>query len=388
MSALASGEGSSSTTETTAVPGPGLPDGYIMDLETGWGKSWILAPYARVIEIGCMPLRDYKPGLKSVGVDKPGLKSPEKKKLGLNIIVDLEWDPEHTSLEEYVVDGMKCDRVKMKEHMSGIFFGDTDHTWKDLETAIKNSREDWECEFPTKTEDGNAAKKQKPLTPLEKVELFQEKQKFNSQPAIVPRKAAFLAFMGYCGTGPEKPPPVWYAHNGNGFDYQVMECESKRLFGQTQHQIAVEMKRGDVKEDDGRQTKYRLKKIREYRAVNKFNDKCGFKFIGYDTLSIFENFTSTFSDGRDITGGQAYHYDDAGNVISINKKNKQIRKGTQEALASSAGILYGGFGAHTALSDCMVLRQLLLKYDEKFGATVVKRFPERKETIVIRPLFF
>jgi len=352
---FASGGGSSSTDS--------LPDGYIMDLESGWGLCWIPATSATVIEIGCMPLRGDKQGL--------------------NIIVDIDWenvveknDKKYISLEEYIVNGMLCHPTEMKKHMSTIYFGEPGKEWGELQTAITDSRTAWiELGFAdeqlSKTVPGKMAS-------LEKVELFQENQKSTSQPAIVPRKAAFLAFMEYCGAG-DTTPPVWYAHNGNGFDYQVMECESKRLFpDEPTKQIAVRM-------DSRCKNKFFDNKRFQYRNKIPFESvsASGFQFIGYDTMAIFENFTY----GDRIINGQSFNYD--ANGVIPNKRDKIIkRNGTQENLAAGAGISYGGKGAHTALSDCDVLRQLLIEYEPEFGASVVKRFPERKETIVIRPLFF
>ena len=208
------------------------------------------------------------------------------------------------------------------------------------------------------------------------VEINKWKSRYKSPyPLLFPIKESLKFFIEYC-----KDTPVWYAHNGHGFDYIIME-KWFRVFGLKQTLSCQVYKPRNTTAMEYLRTRPRGPNYDCYRAdgvnIGKTSwARTGSIVKGYDTLKMFKSHQLSRYNTKNKPGAPrksqgvgkrtiiqtelggpkktVYHWEDG-------SKTKTAFSYKQQDLIEEEGMRGNHPSAHTALADCLTLRELIYR---------------------------
>lgn len=220
--------------------------------------------------------------------------------------------------------------------------GDQKEAWENILKEINKSRVIWI---------NNEEIIMNEFTALKKIKKFRQLTAKAGVKAFIPPHIALEGLMEYTADY-----PTWYAHNGNGFDFPLVEQEYKfyndcevfikqwKGFKTDKIQVSWVNKKFTEEFESNRPVegwKYQKK----YRERNPCT-KAVYTVRGLDTLSLVKKFPPLALGVKETVN---YKQETIAKFLGINPNDGQMGKGL----------------AHTSMTDVYVLREILYKLQEK-----------------------
>jgi hypothetical protein len=329
---------------TNTVPFRDFEPGFVMDLETFWSDeaqpNW---KKAYVQQIGACPIG--MPGESfDIICDVPKVNLQGMEREPWTSLKDLEsWCSENN---QNVQNSVNCYTKVLNVPKKKLF------------ECIKSSREFWETQKVTSHT-------------LEDLDDWKKKySKLTDYKLIFPLEHALLFFVDYF-----KTKPCWYAHNGNRFDYPIMEkwfrvaeleyrCVPQPNAPGVKTTAMQTVRKGpdwDIKTWSGRQIG------RSAWPVVPTN----VKIQCYDTMWMFkqQKHSKYVKQGRGAKrvsqGERIGHEENRKGVTQVvwsdGSKTKDEYSFKLQDILNDLGMRANDSSAHTALADCMTLREALYR---------------------------
>jgi hypothetical protein len=357
-----------------------FPKGYVMDLETtvSGGHVW----KNKITEISAAPTwlrNDYKEGY-DVLVDLPPnpqsvklfLSSKQKWKRFYNDRTDLHSQSQAMS-EQYEsekdrkfviplkelntydiirsihpVEGNQEKMISMtvgsmhKSIYGKVLNGDRKEAWKNILKEINKSRVVWI---------NHEEDILKINTALKKIKKFKELTAKVGVKAFIPPHIALEGLIEYTADN-----PIWYAHNGNAFDFPLVEQEYKFYHG---CEVLIKQWKGFktdkinvswenktfTKEFESNRPVGGWRYQKKYRERNPCTEAVT-TVSGLDTLSLVKKYPPLALGNKETDN---FKQETIAKYLGINPNDGQMGKGL----------------AHTSMTDVFVLREILYKLQEK-----------------------
>lgn len=208
------------------------------------------------------------------------------------------------------------------------------------------------------------------------VEINKWKSKYKRPyPLLFPIKESLKFFIEYC-----KDTPVWYAHNGHGFDYIIME-KWFRVFGLQRTLSCQVYKPRKTTAMEYLRTRPKGPNYNCYRAdgVNIGKTpwpRTGYIIKGYDTMKMFKSHALSRYNTKKKAGAPrksqgigkrtSVQTELGGPTTTVyqwadGSKTKTAFSYKQQDLIEEEGMRGNDPSAHTALADCLTLRELIYR---------------------------
>ncbi len=340
---------------TVELPFPGFEPGYVMDLETCYTNDAgynINKMKSYIMQIGACPI-----GKKGSNFDICCL-LPERSTLDHSLIIcPTSWDQFKATLNrleqtpDSTIGGYKKCIGKPKKSNEWFVecYQASWHFWRENKiTDFKN--------------------------PVAEITKWKSKYK-RPYPLLFPIEESLKFFIEYC-----KDTPVWYAHNGHGFDYIIME-KWFRVFGLKQTldckvykpRTTTAMQYLRTRRDG---PKYDCYTVDGVNIGKKPWPRTGSIIKGYDTMKMFKSHGLSRYNTKKKAGAPrksqgigkktviqtelggpektVYQWEDGSRTSS-----KFSYK--QQDLIEEEGMRGNHPSAHTALADCLTLRELIYR---------------------------
>lgn len=372
-----------------------FPKGYVMDLETTVSGSHVLKN--KITEISAAPTwlrNDFKEGY-DVLVDLP----PNPKSVKLFLSSKKKWSKWYKdttdlhSKEQAITEGeeSEIDRTVVKPleelntydiirfiHPTGgneekmismtigsmhksiygkVLNGDQKEAWENILKEINKSRVIWI---------NNEEIIRKECHALKKIKKFKKLTAKAGVKAFIPPHIALEGLIEYTAKY-----PTWYAHNGNAFDFPLVEQEYKFYHGSEvfikqwkgfktdKIQVSWENKKF-TEEFESKRPVGGWKYQKKYRERNPCH-KAVTTVRGLDTFSLVKKYPPLALSEKETVN---FKQETIAKYLGINPNDGQMGKGL----------------AHTSMTDVYVLREILYKLQEKKkGLKFLKENPITKK---------
>ena len=381
------------------LPFESFNTGVIMDLETCWSAtSFPVLAWSIIQQIGAcgigngkgdfdlcclLPVRDY------TRENIPIISTPTTVHTFIDTLATLRQNPINSFHAWMLCAGIKKTGVKKASDKYGYKYMEKYYTKDDEKKFITLYNDSWSFWH----EEKNKRTVDIPLGTIayHKIKFQNEK---GHDTLLFPIEYALSLFMSYCGE-----TPVWYAHNGNKFDYPIME-KWFRIFGMDYY---CQPERYDAKTTA--MNSYRTKEVWSKYLVfdkdgNQFTNKPWprsdrMKITCYDTLLEIPKHKKSKYNGSN--GALRYTQRNFGwcgeGLEPVWPKpvytKRSLKKGAKDVteykwpdgsttttlyswklqdLCKDNGIKGNDPSAHTALADCWTLRELIYRVFESENA--------------------
>lgn len=341
--------------DPTKAPFKGFVPGFVMDLETCYSNDQgpqINLMKSYIMQIGACGINN------DAGDFDVACLLPEKStKTGLNIAV-----PTSGEMFENILSSLEQTPLQSLSGYKKVI-GMPNITNDKLARVYEKSWAFWEEQGPLKTFEN-------PLNEIKKwKKIFNKK---TSYPLLFRIDDALRLFLSYCGKN-----PVWYAHNGHRFDFIIME-KWFRIYGLNWYCQAVAYPPKTTKAMEYLRSRrngpnYSVFDSKGYQiGKSPWTIQGRDKIRCYDTMKMFKGHSKSnmtqgaarVSQGKfkkvhlatELGGKEkiVYQWEDGSQTTST-KSHKQ------QDLITAVGMKGNDNTAHTALYDCLTLRELIYR---------------------------